>query len=59
MGDFFVREVKDGRQGEPATGACPGMGKDRCARSARANSNLFVKLRHFRHYYRGALSSLN
>ena len=40
-------------------GACPEMRKDRCAREARAqiliNIHLFVKLRHFRHYYRGAL----
>ena len=35
------------------------MRKDRCAREARAqfliNIRLFVKLRHFRHYYRGTL----
>ena len=41
------------------SGACPGMRKDRCAREARPqiliNIHLIVKLRHFRHYYRGAL----
>ena len=39
-------------------GACPEMRKGRCAREARPqnlfNIHLFVKLRHFRHYYHGS-----